>query len=90
VTKPLKTKRLKNAERIFDALCAAPYGLKMPELIDKVYGDRPDGGPEWAVTCIQVTVMNFNRRAKKNGRRLRIYNSSRRGSTGYRYQIWIV
>src|ERR1700689_148589 len=75
------------ARRIFNALCAAPYGLTSRELCLAVYTDA-DGGPEWAASSVRKSIYHFNRRAAAEGRGFRI-----RGSTtgvDSRFQIWIV
>ncbi len=38
------------------AALAGGAALSMPELIDVVYGDDPDGGPETAAKCIEVII----------------------------------
>jgi hypothetical protein len=71
--------------RIFDALCAHPYGLKMQELIPHVYPD-PDREPDWAANCITASVCRMNKRWRAEKSMLRVRGS---GGPGSRYQIWI-
>lgn len=80
------------SQKIFDALTRRPYGLTCHELVDAVYGDREDGGPDWARSSISVTVMRMNRWFAKQGHSLRVRSRStgRGGGPGSRYQIWIV
>lgn len=78
--------------KLFDALCARPYGMTMREIVDAVYGDDPEGGPEWAVSSIQVTICNFNKRAVKERLGLRIWSRNGNGTigNGHRHYIFIV
>jgi len=78
-------------QQIFDALCERPYGMVTRELVDVVYGNCEDGGPEDAHECVRLAILRFNTKQRCTGSRLRIYNSSYHGSgAGLRYQIWII
>ncbi len=51
--------------RIMDALTeAGDKGLTARELVEKIYGDREDGGPEWADTVVYVTAKRLRDRKK--------------------------
>lgn len=76
--------------RIFNALCEHPYGLTIHQLVDVVYGDDLEGGPDDPWETIRVALHFFNRYAKRTKFGLRIWNNSYHGGHGWRYQIWIV
>lgn len=71
-------------DKIFDALCANPYGLTMNQLIEAVYPD-PDREPDGANGCIRHTVEKMNRRWRQDRALLRIRGSR----TDRRYRVWI-
>ena len=86
------------AQRIFNLLCLHPYGLSTSQLIDMLWGDDIDGGPEWANNCISVSLHNFNKAAAERKMGLRIKQYSRNldraviggGRGGSCYRIFIV
>lgn len=73
-------------DRIFQVLIEHPYGLKRTELIDIVYGDRADGGPNFPQAGIAAAIFKLNKRFKKQGLWLRVRG---RGTWGLITQIWI-
>lgn len=75
------------SSRIFDALCAHPYGLTAKELVDIVYADDPDGGPDWAYESIGLCAWRINHKAKKEGLGVRIRGH---GGPGSKYLIYVV
>lgn len=48
--------------RIWDIVRKSPHGISIRDLVDRVYIDREDGGPEYATRCVWRTVWNANRR----------------------------
>lgn len=73
----------KVSQRIFDVLCAHPYGVPMRRLVELVYADRADGGPEWNSVVVLICLMNKRWERRGVGLRIRC-----RGYQGYK--IWIV
>lgn len=51
--------------RIYDVVRRAKHGISGPRLIDAVYADRSDGGPEFAEQSVYVQIRNLNRRLAK-------------------------
>lgn len=78
--------------RIFEALCAHPYGLTNREICDYVYADDQDGGPDNAWNSINVTICRFNQRAKRDKLGVRILTRTSRGTIGHghRHYVFIV
>ena len=78
--------------KIFNALCEHPYGLTGHELVDIVWGDAEDGGPDSAMNCLNVHIWRFNRDAKRHGSMFRIL--TRRTDDFKRrshvHRVWIV
>jgi hypothetical protein len=72
--------------RIFDLLCAHPYGLTCKQLIDRVYVDDSEGGPEWGVTGMHVTISLMRKRLRKLYPLLHIENGK---GYGRRYHLVI-
>lgn len=57
-----------NGRRLLGAL-ASGEPVSVPDLVDAVYGHRPDGGPNWAESSVRVLIW----RTQKNlGGRIRI------------------
>lgn len=53
--------------RIYDIVRKSKYGIPGPRLIDRVYADREDGGPDTAATSVYVTIKKANRKLKPAG-----------------------
>lgn len=53
-------------KRIYDCIAKNPQGIGRDEIMDKVYGDDPDGGPEF-VNVISVHVLRINKLLKAEG-----------------------
>lgn len=53
-----KRKEPTTADRVFTALVDNPYGLKVAQLIEKVYPDA-DRQPDWADRCIYIAIMRL-------------------------------
>jgi hypothetical protein len=68
--------------RIFDAVRAVPE-IQMDHIVDRVWGDDPNGGPMDARQNISVQIANANRRLKPIGLRI---SASHRGA-GATYSI---
>lgn len=50
-------------ERLYALLkSAGERGMAIDELVDGLYGQRFDGGPTWARTCIHVMKHKLNRK----------------------------
>ena len=73
------------ARRVFEALCAHPYGLTVNELIAIAYHGASE--PDWARSSLQVCICLFNRKAIKNRWGLRIHGT---GGPSSKYLIWLV
>jgi DNA-binding winged helix-turn-helix (wHTH) protein len=68
---------------LLELLAAAwPRSISKQALIDHVYGDRPDGGPDTASDCIRMTIWNLRRRLAPFGWTI---SDSRKGG-GYRLE----
>lgn len=80
-------------DRIFDMLCDYPYGLTYNQILDRLYGDDPDGGPCSAVVNVHVHRFNRCQQLKRSGVRIHAYSGNMdrpaRGA-GSGYRIWIV
>ncbi len=79
--------------KVLNVLCEHPYGLTMRELIEHVYGDDPDGGPDNAANSLNVGICKFNAKAQLKKLGIRIW--TRKGSNGAighgrRWYIFIV
>lgn len=48
--------------RIWHFVRRSGYGIATSDLTDRVYADRPDGGPVSARRCVWVLVMGTNKR----------------------------
>lgn len=62
----------RNAEvkrKIYDAISKHPEGLNRKTIVDLVYGDDPDGGPE-NMNVISVHVKKMNPRLAPQGLRI--------------------
>jgi hypothetical protein len=70
--------------RIFDTLCASPHGISCKALIEQVYADDPDGGPEWADTCMHATISTMRKILRETYPLLHIESM-----TGRRYHLVI-
>jgi hypothetical protein len=57
--------------KIWDALRkAVPYGIETRDLVNIVYGDRADGGPENARNCIWAHAYHANKKLAGIGQRI--------------------
>jgi hypothetical protein len=76
---------------MFHLLCDNPYGLHTKELMDRLYADDPDGGPE-NNSVVGVMVWRFNKMARQNRLGLEIHTRAgyKRALNGGRYCIWVV
>jgi hypothetical protein len=66
--------------KIFDEVRRHPHGIDTPKLVDCIYADRIDGGPDSALKTIHVMVWQLNRKLAKAG--LRVANTARSGGGG--------
>lgn len=56
--------------KIYNAVRKTRYGISGPELTNKVYADRDDGGPLWAAVSIHVQVQRMNKRLAPVGQHI--------------------
>lgn len=49
-------------QKIYDIVRSAKHGIDGPTLVNRVYADREDGGPEFASVCVHMTIMRMNKR----------------------------
>lgn len=50
---------------IFKAVSRSmPNGISREQLVDRVYAADPNGGPEWAINCVTVAIVNLNRKLR--------------------------
>jgi len=68
--------------RILELVGRRPDGISLLEIADIVYGDRPNGGPEWAANSIKTAVWNANKELKAQGYMIRA-----RHGPGSRYRL---
>lgn len=64
--------RLRPMDRkIVCALIAAyPVSISMPQLVDRVYADDIDGGPEWASSSVAARLVYVRREVIRHGWRI--------------------
>jgi hypothetical protein len=48
-------------QRVVDVLRLTDRPVSSREIAAQIYGDRPEGGPEWAVKCVHVWVHALRR-----------------------------
>lgn len=53
--------------KIFNAVKRSPHGVGGDRLVDVIYADRVDGGPEYARVSLSVLIINANARLKAAG-----------------------
>ena len=68
--------------RVLELVARRPDGISPKELEDIVYGDRPDGGPEWAANSIKTAVWNANKELQPQGYMIRAKHGQ-----GSRYRL---
>jgi hypothetical protein len=69
---------------IWDVVRRSRHGLDAAAIANKVYADRIDGGPEFARTCVHLTIRRANRRLSAAGQQ--IVSSNRNRGSIYRIQ----
>ena len=75
--------------RIYEAVSkAGSRGVRSSTLIDRLYGDHPDGGPLTAAIALRVHVYYLNIRLRAVGQRIRAMGSGN-GSEGI-YRLYTV
>jgi len=60
------------------------------ELVDVVYGNCEDGGPEDAHECVRLAILRFNTKQRCNGSRCASTTAATTQWCRLRYQIWII
>jgi len=56
--------------RIFDIVRRSKHGIAGPDLTDRLYADRADGGPSSGRKCMQTQVFQLNKRLAKANLRI--------------------
>jgi hypothetical protein len=69
-------------QRIFDYIAKYPEGVTSRRIIDAVYADDPDGGPD-SMNIVTVTVRQINKRIVPLGYRI----DGDRGGVGSKYRL---
>lgn len=69
------------SQRIYDYIAKHPEGVTRYQVIDWVYADRKDGGPEWA-NGISVMIMALNKKLAERGMKIKS-----RGGPGSIYRL---
>jgi hypothetical protein len=70
--------------KIYDAVRRSKHGLGSRALIDRVYADRIDGGPDNPINTICQTIKNMNARLAVVGQR--VHGTTRGVGSVYRLQ----
>jgi hypothetical protein len=70
--------------KIYDEVRRHPYGIETPKLVDRIYADRIDGGPDSALKTIHVMVWRLNAKLRPAGQR--IYGTARGTGSVYKLQ----
>ena len=65
-----RSKMPKTEDAIYGTLLAAPDGLMISDLVDRVYGCRRSGGPLWPKKSIHVLVGRINKRIAPLGKKI--------------------
>lgn len=66
---------------IFEIVEAAgKRGISSPDLLEKLYADREDGGPLFAKECMYTTINRINKKIARSGKR--IERKTKNGVTG--------
>jgi hypothetical protein len=47
---------------IYDAVRTSRFGIPGPMLVARIYADRIDGGPLYAIGCMYLAIRDANRR----------------------------
>ena len=68
-------------QRIYDFIVKHPEGVTRKQVIDSVYADRIDGGPEWA-NGISVLIRLINKQLAGSG-----FKIKSRGGPGSVYKL---
>lgn len=61
--------------RVWDEVRRAGDGIPMTTLVDKVYADKPNGGPLHAKKSVYVSIHELNKRLEKRKQRVSIRGS---------------
>ncbi len=71
-----------NQRKLFNCVKAAKGSIGGHALVERMYGDRHDGGPEDALNAVHVTINQMNKRLAKVN--LKIRAQSRGPGSTYR------
>ncbi len=61
--------------KVYDTIRRSPHGITGPRLVDKVYADRHDGGPDYASVSVHVMIKRINDKLK--GKKQQIWATNR-------------
>lgn len=56
--------------KVYDIIRKSVHGITGPHLVDRVYADRSDGGPDFASVSVHVMIKRINDKLKPHGQRL--------------------
>jgi hypothetical protein len=70
--------------RIYDVVRRSPCGINVHNLVDKVYADRADGGPDTAMAVVRSLIWKINTVLAPTGARIRGTSTGR--SSVYKLQ----
>lgn len=65
--------------RIFKIVRGSPHGIEGRRLIDRVYADQRDGGPDFASRSVHVQICKMNGRLKAVGLQIKATARGRGG-----------
>lgn len=57
--------------RVYSMVRKAPAVINGWRLVELMYADRVDGGPEFALDCVHAIIRTLNKRLKPIGERVR-------------------
>lgn len=66
-------------QQMYDFIAAHPEGVTRPQIMDHLYRDDPNGGPEFA-QIVPVMANKINKQLKEMGLRIQIRGSGGPGS----------
>ena len=69
----------KRRQAFYDYIARNPQGVTRYQILDHVYADDPDGGPN-GHNIVCVTIKHINAKLEKHGHRIRIRGSGGPGS----------
>ncbi len=73
-------------QRIYDIVKSAKNGIGCTEIVDRLYADRRDGGPDTAINTVNVIINQMNKRLAAVNQRIKCDHRGR-GATFNLYQL---